>query len=120
MISHGAEAHSSEKHTEFKLPSEAKPISKDTPVQVGDKLERVMEGTKKGTLWRNEAEVLHVTSSAITCKVYVDVPRTMYFNRASGISASGGDHGCRFNDTCAHDGRRVNASRITSRSGCVR
>ncbi|MFZ5424282.1 MAG: hypothetical protein ACOZAO_00625 [Patescibacteria group bacterium] len=53
-------------------------------VRKGDVLVRVTPGFKKDTLWYTEAEVIEVTSTQIVCKVYVDVPRTMKFDRVTG------------------------------------
>lgn len=64
-----------------------------TVYRVGDKVIRVMEGFKKGDLWKNEGIVAKVSDTVITCTVYVDVPRTMQFDARTGINLLGKDYG---------------------------
>ncbi len=56
-------------------------------VQVGNSILRVFDGT----VW--EAKVVEVTDGTISCKIIVDVPRTMEFSRDNGISTHGEDYG---------------------------
>lgn len=62
-------------------------------VKVRDKLTRVIEGFRPDQYWRNEAVVSSITDNEICCVVWVDVPRTMYFDRVTGINVMGRDYG---------------------------
>ncbi len=62
-------------------------------VQVGMELQRVMEGFKNKPNWRNPAVVIELTAETIVCQVMVNLPRTMVFDRETGISIEGIDYG---------------------------
>ena len=62
-------------------------------VKVGDVLQRVMKGFKKDEKWRWDAQVIEISDSVITCSVTVDVPRTMKFDRQTGMCIDGDEFG---------------------------
>lgn len=61
-------------------------------LQVGDVLWKVMHGFQD-ELWRNEARVTRISDDVIECVVYVDVPRTMKFDRRTGVNILGNAYG---------------------------
>ncbi|MFZ2664414.1 MAG: hypothetical protein WAX66_03560 [Patescibacteria group bacterium] len=62
-------------------------------VYIGQKLFRVMESLDEGKPWISDAVVTDITDTKIICTVDVDVPRTMEFDRKTGISIDGRDYG---------------------------
>lgn len=62
-------------------------------IQVGDKVNRVMNGFREGELWRNEGHVTAVDDRQIVCMIQVDTPRMMTFSRKTGINYLGKEFG---------------------------
>lgn len=60
-------------------------------VKPGDQLMRVFPNKPQN--WTSDAFVTQVDESTITCTVMVDVPRTMQFSKATGISVLGEEYG---------------------------
>lgn len=58
----------------------------------GDPVCRVMQGFG-GKLWRNDGHVVGVNDTEIMCVINVDVPRSMFFDRETGLNTLGGDYG---------------------------
>jgi len=58
----------------------------------GDPVCRVMHGVG-GKLWRNDGHVVGVNDTEIMCVINVDVPRSMFFDRETGLNTLGGDYG---------------------------
>lgn len=67
-------------------PATLSELRKDDPVC------RVMEGPR-GQLWCNDGHVVAVTETEILCTINVDVPRSMSFDRETGLNTLGGDYG---------------------------
>ena len=56
-------------------------------VKVGDVLERIFKETP------TDAEVTEVKDDEIICRVIVDMPRKMHFNRSDGVHVNGPEFG---------------------------
>jgi len=52
-----------------------------------------MESLDEGKPWISDAVVTGITDTKIICTVDVDVPRTMEFDRKTGINIDGRDYG---------------------------
>lgn len=61
-------------------------------VEIGDVLNRCCPGFRN-EIWKNKAEVIELSTETISCLVFVDVPRTMIFNRETGINVLGREYG---------------------------
>lgn len=61
-------------------------------LQIGDSVVRVMPGFRD-ELWRMEGYVSLVEENQIVCIIQVDVPRTMTFDRETGVNVWGREYG---------------------------
>ena len=61
-------------------------------IKLGEKITRCWIGTREH-VERYDAVVTNITNSEITCTVYVDIPRTMKFDRSTGNSLLGVEYG---------------------------
>jgi len=59
----------------------------------GDSIVRAMDGLKQGEYWRNDGHVTAVSDTQIVCTVFVDVPRSMTFDRVTGVNVYGKEYG---------------------------
>lgn len=62
-------------------------------LKVGDKVVRKTDGLRGGEISKFQGEVKEITDEHIICIVYVDVPRTMEFNRSDGVDIHGIEYG---------------------------
>lgn len=83
-------------------------------LQAGDVIVREMAGFGPGKEFRNNGFVKEVTDKLIVCEVWVDLPRTMRFDRHSGISHMGADYGWLIEPEKWNAGDQEEAERIAA------
>lgn len=63
-------------------------------LKVGDIVTREMDGFRGDEKpWRFEGRVTEITDDIITCVIFCDVPRTMDFDKETGINILGYEYG---------------------------